>query len=53
MLPNYQPQLQEVPPLTKAIADKFGALPQVLAVALAGSRTTGMSNEASDFDFYV
>jgi hypothetical protein len=47
------PRLQEVPPLAKAIAAKFGALPQVVAVALAGSRTTGASNEASDYDFYV
>jgi hypothetical protein len=30
------PRLQEVPPLAKAIAAKFGALPQVVAVALAG-----------------
>jgi hypothetical protein len=47
------PKLQEVSPLAKAIATKFGALPQVVAVALAGSRTTGASNEASDYDFYV
>ncbi len=47
------PRLQEVPPLAKAIAAKFGALPQVVAVALAGSRTSGTSNEASDYDFYV
>ncbi len=47
------PRLQEVPPLAKAIAAKFGALPQVVAVALAGSRTSGTSNEASDYDFYL
>lgn len=47
------PRLQEVPPLAKAIAAKFGALPQVVAVALAGSRRSGTSNEASDYDFYV
>lgn len=47
------PRLQNIPPLAKAIADKFGALPQVVAVALAGSRTTGAANEASDYDFYV
>ena len=46
-------RLQNIPPLAKAIADKFGALPQVVAVALAGSRTTGAANEASDYDFYV
>lgn len=47
------PHLQEVPPLAKAIAEKFAALPQVVAVALAGSRTTGAANETSDYDFYV
>lgn len=46
-------RLPEVPPLAKAIAAKFGTLPQVVAVALAGSRTTGTANEASDYDFYV
>lgn len=47
------PHLQEVPPLAKAIAAKFAALPQVVAVALAGSQTSGVANEASDYDFYV
>ena len=47
------PHLQEVPPLAKAIADKYAALPQVMAVMLAGSRTSGAANEASDYDFYV
>lgn len=50
---DYIPRLQSVPPLAQTIADKFGALPQVVAVALAGSRTTGASNETSDYDFYV
>jgi hypothetical protein len=50
---DYIPRLESVPPLAQAIADKFGALPQVVAVALAGSRTTGASNETSDYDFYV
>jgi hypothetical protein len=53
MVHNYRVFSQEIPPLAKAIAAKFGALPQVLAVALAGSRTTGASNETSDYDFYV
>jgi hypothetical protein len=47
------PRVKEVSPLAQAIADKFGALPQVVAVALAGSRTAGASNETSDYDFYV
>lgn len=53
MVHNYSPLQQEIPLLAKAIADKFGTLPQVLTVALAGSRTTGVSSESSDFDFYV
>lgn len=47
------PHLHEIPPLAQAIAEKFGALPQVVAVALAGSRTSGTSNKGSDYDFYV
>ena len=47
------PCLQEVPSLATAIADKFAALPPVVAVALAGSRSTGLSNEGSDYDFYI
>ncbi len=50
---HHLPRLQEIPPLAQAIAAKFGALPQVVAVALAGSRTTGVSNETSDYDFFV
>ena len=53
MMSNYRPLPGEVPPLAKAIAAKFGALPQVVAVALAGSRTIGVSTETSDYDFYV
>jgi predicted nucleotidyltransferase len=53
MVHNYSPLQQEIPLLAKAIADKFGTLPQVLTVALAGSRTRGVSSESSDFDFYV
>ncbi|MFB8791590.1 MAG: nucleotidyltransferase domain-containing protein [Potamolinea sp.] len=53
MTHQYSPQIQEISLLVKAIADKFGNLPQVLAVALAGSRTTGVSNPTSDYDFYV
>lgn len=43
----------EIPPLAQAIAVKFGALSQVVAVALAGSRTSGAFNETSDYDMYV
>jgi hypothetical protein len=53
MLSKYSPNLQEILSLAIAIADKFRAIPQVIAVTLAGSRTTGMANEASDYDFYI
>lgn len=43
----------QITPLAKAIADQFAALPQVVAVALSGSRTTGASTESSDYDIYV
>ena len=46
---KYSSLLQEIPPLAKAIATKFGALPQVVAVVLAGYRTTGVSNEARTY----
>jgi predicted nucleotidyltransferase len=36
-----------------AVADRFAALPQVLAVALAGSRVSDLHDEASDIDLYV
>jgi hypothetical protein len=35
------------------IAAAFGALPQVEAVASAGSRTLGMGDHASDLDLYI
>lgn len=43
----------EIPPLATAIAQEFSRIPQVISLALAGSRTTGMANETSDFDFYI
>ncbi|MBP5977086.1 DUF4037 domain-containing protein [Brasilonema sp. CT11] len=39
--------------LAQAIASEFSQLPQVIAVALAGSQATEVSDEFSDFDFYV
>ncbi|MEG4801812.1 DUF4037 domain-containing protein [Microcoleus sp. ARI1-B5] len=53
MLHNYQLALEEIPPLAQTIGDRFGSLPQVVAVALAGSRTTILADESSDFDVYV
>jgi len=40
-------------PLIETIAQKFGAMPQVEAVALAGSRTAEVADAKSDFDLYV
>lgn len=53
MVHKYGSLPQEIPPLAKTIAAKFGALPQVVAVALAGSRTSGVFDDASDYDFCV
>jgi hypothetical protein len=51
MFPNSTPHLQ----LAKQIADFFALLPQVEAIALAGSRGSGSgaSDGASDIDLYV
>jgi hypothetical protein len=43
----------EIPPLAIAISQEFSRIPQVMSLALAGFRTTGMANETSDFDFYI
>ncbi|MEG4110800.1 MULTISPECIES: DUF4037 domain-containing protein [unclassified Microcoleus] len=53
MLHNYKLALEEIPPLAQTISDHFSSLPQVVAVVLAGSRTTIVTDESSDFDFYV
>ncbi|MEG3877189.1 DUF4037 domain-containing protein [Microcoleus sp. herbarium7] len=53
MLHNYKINLEQIPPVAQTIADKFSNCPQVVAVALAGSRTIKVSDESSDFDFYV
>lgn len=43
----------EVPNLVKTIAARFSNLPQVLAVALAGSQTLQVADNLSDFDIYI
>jgi predicted nucleotidyltransferase len=53
MLHNYQLAIEEIPPLAQTLGEYFGSLPQVVAVVLAGSRTTLVADESSDFDFYV
>jgi hypothetical protein len=51
LFPNNTPHLQ----LARQIADLFALLPQVKAIALAGSRGSGIgtSDSASDIDLYV
>lgn len=39
--------------LARAVAAELGRLPQVLAVAMAGSRTSGNHDARSDIDLYV
>lgn len=39
--------------LAHRLAEAFAALPEVVAVALAGSHATGASDERSDIDLYV
>jgi predicted nucleotidyltransferase len=39
--------------LAKEIAARYGKLPQVEAVAIAGSQTSGTADQASDIDLYV
>lgn len=49
-----QPQRSEAPEaLAREVAAAFGALPQVVAVAMAGSRLAGAADAASDIDLYV
>src|SRR5208283_5466353 len=40
-------------PIVQGLALRFGELPQVVAVAIAGSREAGANDEASDFDLYI
>ena len=39
--------------IVRRLAQRFGELPQVVAVVLAGSRGAGVSDLESDFDLYV
>src|ERR1017187_8464531 len=40
-------------PIVRRLAQRFGELPQVVAVVLAGLRGAGVSDLESDFDLYV
>ncbi|WP_225225529.1 hypothetical protein [Komarekiella delphini-convector] len=42
------PYSQEISALAETIATEFRTLPQVTAVALAGSQTTEVSDDSSD-----
>jgi predicted nucleotidyltransferase len=42
-----------VPALAEEIAARFGESSRVVAVALGGSRVTGLADERSDVDLYV
>ena len=42
-----------IPPLAEKVSAQFAALPQVAAVAWSGSRTNRVSDQQSDYDFYV
>ncbi|MEG4853187.1 hypothetical protein QUB10_20150 [Microcoleus sp. B5-D4] len=53
MLHNYQLAIAKIPLIAQTIGDKFSSLAQVVAVVLAGYRTTIVTDESSDFDFYV
>ncbi|MEF2073051.1 nucleotidyltransferase domain-containing protein [Consotaella aegiceratis] len=43
----------ETDALASALAAAFGAMPEVVAVALGGSRATGTADATSDIDLYV
>lgn len=42
-----------VPPVVQAIVERFSPLPEVRALALAGSQATTQADTRSDFDVYV
>ncbi|NEO81622.1 DUF4037 domain-containing protein, partial [Moorena sp. SIO4G3] len=50
---KYIPLIKTIPPLATTLAAEFAALDQVVAVALAGSRSQQVSDDRSDYDFYV
>ena len=52
-MPHHEPPRVDVPAVATTVAAAFGALPEVVAVALAGSRTGGGADERSDIDLYV
>ena len=53
MVDNIYAASDSVPSKAKIIATKFSSLPQVVAVALAGSQTAKVSDDFSDVDLYI
>lgn len=45
--------MNDVRVLAQEIADRYAAIPEVEAAAMAGSRTTGVADADSDIDLYV
>src|SRR5688572_20789769 len=39
--------------LARRVADRFSQLPDVEAIAIAGSQATGVAGQASDIDLYI
>lgn len=42
-----------IPPIARAIAARLAECPAVAAVAVAGSRATGLADDSSDLDLYI
>jgi len=53
MAPRHPTRPDDASSLAATVAAKFGALPNVAAVVLGGSRTGGAADERSDIDLYV
>jgi predicted nucleotidyltransferase len=52
-MPPLSSATQDVPAVARRLARQFASLPQVEAVALAGSRTSDFADASSDLDLYV
>jgi hypothetical protein len=51
--PQKSVDFQKISSLAESIAVEFSQLPQVVAVALAGSQISAIADDISDLDFYV
>jgi predicted nucleotidyltransferase len=50
---KHQPEISSHETLAKILAEKFSLFPQVEAIALSGSLSTGTNDKNSDIDLYV